>query len=117
MSDRKSVIFPILLITLGVGWLLTTLSVIPGIDWVWTLGLAVVGLLVLVVGGVNKLSVVAGPFLLIASGLSVLRQTGRLHVDIEVPVLVIVTGLLWLVARHRSIPAPGFLQEDSRAAG
>lgn len=60
-SDKVSLILPILLITLGIGWLLTTLGVGPGIDWVWTLALAVIGVLTIALGGLDKVTVVLGP--------------------------------------------------------
>src|SRR5947207_1650458 len=52
--DRRSLIIPVLLITVGTGWLLTTLGVAPRVDWVWTLGLVIVGLLAFVVGGIAR---------------------------------------------------------------
>lgn len=108
-SDMKTLLVPIVLITIGAGWLLTTLGVAPGVDWVWTLGLAVVGLLAIAVGGLDKVSVVLGPFFIIASCLSILRQTGRLHIDVEIPILVILSGVLLLVARLRVIPIPKWI--------
>ncbi len=114
-SDKKSLLFPILLITVGAGWLLTTLGVAPGINWVWTLGLAIVGLLAIVVGGLDKVSVVIGPFFILASFFSILRQTGRLHVDVEVPILVIIAGVLLLVARLPVIPIPKWILDDPKS--
>lgn len=109
-AEKKTLLIPILLITVGVGWLLSTLGVAPGIDWVWTLGLAVIGLLMFVMGGFNKVTVVIGPFFIVTSCLSILRQTGRLSLDVEIPILVIIAGVLLLVARKRSIPAPDWLE-------
>lgn len=109
MADSKTLIIPVLLITLGVGWLLTTLGVVPEIDWVWTLGVALVGVLSLAFGGIDKVTIVVGPFFILASCLSVLRQTGTLTLDIEIPILVIVAGILLLVARMPSVPAPKWL--------
>jgi hypothetical protein len=43
--NRNPIILAILIITLGVGWLLTVKDHSTGINWIWTLGLAVVGLL------------------------------------------------------------------------
>ena len=114
-SDKKTLLLPILLITVGAGWLLTTLGVCPGIDWVWTLGLAVVGLLTFAVGGFDKVTVVVGPFFILASCLSILRQTDRLNLDVEVPILVIVAGILLLVARIPAIPIPKWIVEDPKA--
>lgn len=112
--DKKTLLFPILLITIGVGWLLTTLGVVPGIDWVWTLGLAAVGLLAFVLSGFDKVSMVIGPFFILASFLSILRQSGRLHLDIEVPILVIIAGILLLVARFPIIPVPNWIIQDPK---
>ena len=113
--DKKTLLFPVLLITVGVGWLLTTLGVAPGIDWVWTLGLAVVGLLTIAVGGIDKVTVVVGPFFLVASCLSLLRQTDRLSLDVEVPILVIMAGVLLLIARSPAIPIPLWIMQDPKA--
>lgn len=114
--DKKTLVLPILLIAVGVGWLLTTLGVVPGVDWVWTFGLAAFGLLTFAVGGLDKVTVVIGPFFILASCLSILRQTDRLHIDVEVPILVIIAGVLLLAARAPAIPAPKWLIEIPRAS-
>jgi hypothetical protein len=99
---------PILIIVVGLGWLLTVLGFGPGINWVWTLGLALIGILVFVLSGFDKVSVVLGPLFLLASLLSVLRQTGNLSLNIEVPILVISTGILLLLAQLPAVPKPGW---------
>lgn len=113
-TDKKTLILPLLIISIGSGWLLTTLGIVLGINWIWTLGLAVVGLLSFAVSGIDKSTVVIGPFFLIASCLSVLRQTGRITLDVEVPILVIVIGCLLLVARNKSIPIPDWVVLESK---
>lgn len=113
--DRMALLIPILLITLGSGWLLSTLGVVPGVDWAWTLGLAVVGLLTFALAGCDKVSVVVGPFFIFTSCLSVLRQTGRLKLDIEVPILVILAGVLLLIARLPVVPVPRWLSQSAKA--
>ncbi|WP_417390639.1 hypothetical protein [Gimesia sp.] len=117
-SDRKTLILPLLIIGIGTGWLLTTLGIVPGINWIWTLGLAVVGVLSFAVSGIDKSTVLIGPFFIIASCLSVLRQTGRITLDVEVPILVIVIGILLLVARSKAIPLPDWmvLEEKQQSA-
>lgn len=108
---RGPLVFAVLLITLGLGWLLTALSVGPGIDWVWTLGLGVLGVMAFVLsGGVDKVSVILGPFLLLCSVLSILRQTGKLSVDVEVPLLVMLSGVLLLLAQLRVVPPPRWMK-------
>lgn len=111
--DRKNLILPVLLIVVGAGWLLTTLGYAPDIDWIWTLGLAVVGLLTFVVASFDKVSFVAGSFFLVTSGLSVLRQTGRLELNVELPILVMLAGVLMLIARHPAIPSPKWIVDIS----
>jgi len=108
-NSKSSLVIPILIIVVGVGWLLTAEGVGPGINWVWTLGLGVIGILTLVISkGFDKVSVVIAPFFLLASLLSILRQTDQLSVDIEVPVLVISIGTLLLLAQLPAIPIPGW---------
>lgn len=41
MKSAKRFVVPILVILLGVTWMLNVLEIIPGVDWMWTLGLAV----------------------------------------------------------------------------
>jgi hypothetical protein len=108
-KNRAPLVIPILIIVVGVGWLLTVKGFGPGINWIWTLGLAVIGILSLVVSGIDKVTVVLTPFFLLASLLSVVRQTGHLSMDVEVPILVIVIGALLLVAMLPAIPSPRWL--------
>src|SRR3990172_11371038 len=104
MPLRKRFVVPILVILLGVTWLLNVLKIIPGVDWIWTVGLAAVGILTLAVGGINKLTVVTGPFFMVASVCSILRQTGSLEIDREVPILTIVLGCLLLLGQWVNLP-------------
>jgi len=106
----KSLAAPILVIALGTGWLLSVQQVAPGVDWIWTLGLGVTGLLI-VWASFDKVTAVVGPFLLAASCLSILRQTGRLNINAEVPVLVIVFGTLMLLAKLLPIPRPKWIAD------
>jgi hypothetical protein len=107
---RQRFIVPVLVIVVGVTWLLNVLHVIPGVNWIWTAGLAAVGILTLAMGGINKLTVVVGPFFIAASVCSVLRQTGRLAVDIEIPILTIVLGCLLLLGQALDLPLPRLLR-------
>ena len=108
-TEKKTLFVPVLLIVLGTGWLLTAMGVMPQVDWAWTLAVAAVGVLAFVLGGIDKVTVVVGPFFIVASCLSLLRQTGRMSIDKEVPLLVITAGVLLLLARINSIPAPSWL--------
>jgi len=116
VGNKKPIAVSCLIITLGVGWLLTSQSIMPGVDWVWVLGLGVAGVLVLAMGGIDKVTVVVGPFLIIATFLSILRQTDRLSVETEVPILVITVGVLTLVSTFLPLRGARWLnasEEDS----
>jgi hypothetical protein len=107
------------IITVGTGWLLTVGQVGSGINWVWTLGLLMLGVGTFIIsGGIDKLSIVVGPFFLVGSVLSVLRQMDQLSVDTEVPVLVILIGVLLLAAAMPFIPVPRwFVPLEREASG
>jgi hypothetical protein len=114
-QSRGPLILAILIITIGIGWLLTAQGFAPGITWVWTLGLGVVGVLAFVLsGGLDKVSVVIGPFFIVGSVLSILRQREVLRTDIEVPVLVIVIGVLLLVAQSSAVPVPRWVAHSTQ---
>ena len=91
--------------------MLNTLNIIPGVGWAWSIGLATVGILSVAVGGFNKVSILTGPFLIIASVFSVMRQTGRINIDFEVPILVIVLGVLMLISQLSKLQLPDALKE------
>jgi hypothetical protein len=114
MGTQSTLLLPLALIVIGTGWLLGTLGVVPNINWVWTLSLAAAGLFVFATSGLDKFSVVLGPMFVAASLLSVLRQTGRLSIDTEVPILVILAGVLLLVSRSPKIPIPKWVEEAKR---
>src|SRR2546423_15167417 len=107
---NKSILGSVLIIALGVAWLLNVLGIVPRVDWIWTIALAAVGLLVLLGNGLNRQSFVIGLFLLAASVLSVMRQTSRIRPDVEVPVLIIVLGLLCLLAQVLRLPKPRWME-------
>jgi hypothetical protein len=108
----KEMIAPILVIALGVTWLLNVLEIMPGVDWIWTVGLAAVGLIALLLGGINKLTAVVGPFLMIGSVCSLLRQLDKLPIDREVPILTIILGILMLLVQILDLPMPDALKPD-----
>ena len=103
---KTTIFLPVLLIIIGTGWLLTTLGIAPQIDWIWTLGLGATGFLTFVIGGFDKMTFVSGLFFIVASFLSIMRQTGRISLNVEVPILVILIGVLLLIAHSPKIPTP-----------
>jgi hypothetical protein len=97
-SRNAGIASAIAIISLGVAWLLNNAGVLPAVEWVWTLGLAIAGVLLIGFLGFDKVTIVFGPFLIIASFFSFLRQTGRISASYEVPILVILFGLLILIS-------------------
>lgn len=120
-NSRSSLIIPVLLVAVGTGWLLSTLGIGKEILWVWTLGLGAVGILAFLVGGFDKVTIVVGPIFLLASGLSYLRQSNWLPSNVEVPILLVATGVLMLVAHSPAVPVPAWLslprERDETPAG
>jgi hypothetical protein len=103
---------PILVTAVGVGWLLTAQGIIAGVQWAWVIGLAALGAVMLCLKGLNKVSIVIGPSLILAGLLSILRQTGALSVDTEVPLLTMTIGLLWTSAHFLPLPQPSWILPD-----
>lgn len=113
---RLTLLLPMLLVLIGLGWLLSALGVMPQIDWLWVLGLAAAGVLALA-GGIDKLTLVIGLFFFVASGLSVLRQMGRVSVEVELPLLVLTLGVLSLAARVLPIRNPRWWDLSQQTKG
>ncbi|MEJ2132609.1 MAG: hypothetical protein P8Y95_13565 [Gammaproteobacteria bacterium] len=118
MSARKTGIgVAVAIIAIGIAWLLNSVGVLPAIEWLWTLGLAVTGVLVLGLLGVDKVTAVLGPFLLISSAFSIVRQLGWVTLSYEVPLLVIIFGVLLLVAVVSPLQKPAWLLGEEEAGG
>lgn len=101
----------LLILGFGVGWLLNALAIVEPINWIWVTLLSVAGLLVLGVGGWNKLTVVVGPSLLAGAGMSVLYELGRLPEKVLGPSLLIAIGALLLLASLPAVPLPPWMRD------
>jgi hypothetical protein len=95
---------PIVLIVVGAGWLLNSLHWLPNMQWLWILGLAAAGIAILLLDGLTKSSVVAGPLLILAGVMAYLREFHNLGWRFIIPVMLICWGLTMLIARSPSIP-------------
>ncbi len=112
-QERMKFAAPIIVVMLGVSWLLDTWNVAAGVNWVLTVGLATAGVCVLVVGGIDKLTVVMGPFLIAVSVCRFLSQIGSLAERVEKPIYVIILGCLLLLVQVPRIPTPSILKRES----
>jgi hypothetical protein len=95
---------PVALIAVGAAWLLWYFRLFPDIDWIIALGLAGGGVAILVIDGITKTSVVAGPFLIAAGVAWLVHDRFRVSFMVLIPSLLIVLGVLLLIARLPAIP-------------
>ncbi|MBC7499812.1 MAG: hypothetical protein H7315_04860 [Herminiimonas sp.] len=95
---------PILLIAIGGAWLLHSLNWMPDVQWLWIIGLAGSGLAILILDGITKSSLLAGPLLILAGFLSFFRQYHGLGWRFIVPAMLVSAGMLMLVARTDAVP-------------
>jgi hypothetical protein len=111
-TSKKTFIAPVLIIAVGIAWLLNVTEFLDTVDWSWPVLLAAGAILAVVCGGIDKLTFVLAPFLLISSLFAVLRQVGRLTVNFEIPCLFIILGILWLIAELLNLPTPEWLKKE-----
>jgi len=101
MGGPKRFAAPVGVLVLGGAWLMNAFEIVPDIDWIWTAGLAAAGVMTLMIAGLTRMTAVVAPWLLAASGCSILRQAGSLRIGYELPILVLALGVLWLVSEFR----------------
>ena len=118
MKSRKPAIaIAFLIVALGIAWLLNAMRVAPNLDWIWIIGLGVSGILLLTVTRMDRFNFVAGLSLIVSSVLAVLRQSGKLTVNVEAPVLFITIGMLLLLAQFIPLPASAPALEEKPPTG
>ena len=110
----RNAALPIMLIVLGAAWLLNSLHWLPEVHWIWILGMAGAGIAIMMLDGLTKSSVVAGPLLMLGGLLSFFHQYYALGWRFMIPVMLIVAGLLMLVARSPSIPESNTFNRHAR---
>lgn len=115
-SKKIGIASAVAIMALGVAWLLNNVGVLPAVEWIWTLGLAVTGIMIVAIAGLDKATAVVGSFLVIKAFFSIFRQTGKISINYEIPILVIIFGLLLLVAVLSPLKKPAWLlgEEETR---
>ena len=88
----------------GLGWLLQRLDIISSFELIWTIGLAAAGIYLFAVSGFNRDTFLPGTFLLICALFSFLRSANILRLTVELPVLVIIFGILMGIRNMDVIP-------------
>ncbi|QLG87323.1 hypothetical protein HQ393_03115 [Chitinibacter bivalviorum] len=108
MSDkgRGGVWLPVALIVIGSGWLMHRLEIFPSVNWIVILALLVSGFAVLLLEGINKSSIVIGPMLIAGGVTTFFQQQYDLARSVQIPLLLILCGLLMLLARSNKIAEP-----------
>ena len=101
----KKLIVPFLVTIFGICWLLAEMKIFDIGKMLWTLGLLSSGILYLTYLGFSKTTFVIGSMLIIGSGLSLLRYNGKLTIEHELPVMVVILGVLLAINTTRIIPA------------
>ncbi|MEM6260679.1 MAG: hypothetical protein AAF711_06690 [Planctomycetota bacterium] len=107
----KRVAIPLLIIAIGLGWLLTSQGVLPCVNWVWVMALAGFGIVIPAWFGLDRGSIVLGPFLVSAALLSLLRQSELITLDTQLPLLVIVFGVQLMIAMVLPLRTPRWLYD------
>jgi len=118
MKSRKPAIaISFLIVALGIAWLLNVRNPMPGVDWIWPIALGVSGILLLTTMRLDRFNFVAGLSLIVSSILAVLRQTGKISVNFEAPVLFITVGVLLFLAQLLPLPASTAKPDDESKTG
>lgn len=100
----RKFIIPGLIAGFGIIWMLDTLGIVPPLNVVWTLGLLAVGIGVFAGSGFHKESFPWGSFFIVCAVCSILRQMEMLPLRVELPLLVILLGILLGINQTAMIP-------------
>jgi hypothetical protein len=95
---------PVTLIAVGLGWLLWEFRLFPDVDWIISIGFIAAGVAVMTIDGINKNSVVIGPFLIAIGVAWLLHDRYGTHWRYIIPVMLVLLGALMLIARSARVP-------------
>ena len=99
----KDASLPVTLIVVGLGWLLWEFRLFPDVDWIISFGFIAAGIAVLTIDGINRNSIVIGPFLVAVGIAWLLHDRYWVSWRLIVPVMLVLLGMLMLVARSPRI--------------
>ena len=101
---QPSLFLPLFLIIAGAVWFLKTTDMLPATATLVSIALAVAGIVVLVMDGINKQSVVAGPLLVYIGAAVYLKSQYLLGYSPLMALGMMVLGCLLLLSRSSLVP-------------
>ena len=101
---QPSLFLPLFLIIAGAVWFLKTTDILPATATLVSIALAVAGIVVLVMDGINKQSVVAGPLLVYIGAAVYLKSQYLRGYSPLVALGMMVLGCLLLLSRSSLVP-------------
>ncbi len=101
---QPSLFLPLFLIIAGAVWFLKTTGILPATATLVSIALAGAGIVVLVMDGINKQSVVAGPLLVYIGAAVYLKSQYLLGYSPLVALGMMVLGCLLLLSRSSLVP-------------
>ena len=101
---QPSLFLPLFLIIAGAVWFLKTTDILPATATLVSIALAVAGIVVLVMDGINKQSVVPGPLLVYIGAAVYLKSQYLLGYSPLVALGMMVLGCLLLLSRSSLVP-------------
>ena len=99
MVSPRLLVMPLVVVALGTAWLLDTLGMLPSFSMVWIGAWIGAGVALMAGNGLTRTTVLWGPFLIGIGVCSYLRQREIITWNQELPILVILLGVLWGISR------------------
>ncbi len=101
---QASLAFPLFLILFGAVWFLKTTGILPATATLIAIGVAVAGVAVLIMDGINKQSIISGPILIYIGAAIYLRTEYWFNYSPLVALGMMVLGFLLLLSRSDMVP-------------
>lgn len=101
---RASLALPLFLILFGAVWFLKTTDILPATATLIAIGIAIAGLSVLIMDGINKQSVISGPILIYIGAAIYLHSEYWVGFSPLMALGMIILGFLLLLSRSDWVP-------------
>lgn len=101
---QPSLALPLILIIAGALWFLKTTDILPATSVLIAAALAIAGVVVLVMDGINKQSIIAGPILIYTGAAVYLKSQYFIATSPLLALGMMVLGCLLLLSRSNIVP-------------